>query len=112
MQRFATSNLRSQVGALPDHSPSSWHVLVDCPSSVNPSSQEYVAVESTIVPVRSTSPFVGLARFPQSTATVKEMMKSLQCVGMLASSWAYNMADFFRFHRMLVYLIQVLPITD
>ena len=79
---------------------------------MNPLLQEYVAVEPTMVPVRSTLPFVGLARFPQSTATVKEMMKSLQCVGMLASSWAYNMADFFRFHRMLVYLIQVLPITD
>ena len=52
---------------------------------MKPSLQEYVAVEPTMVPVRSTRPFLGLARFLQSTATVEETMKSLQYVGTLDS---------------------------
>ena len=41
-----------------------------------------------MVPVKSTFPFVGLARFLQSTATVEETMRSLQYVGTLVISHA------------------------
>ena len=76
---YLTENVRSQVGALPDHC-IVWHVLVDCPSSLNPILQEYVAVEPKVVPVRSTLPFAGLARGPQSKATVQKTQTSLAAV--------------------------------
>ena len=90
MDRFnySTVNVRSHVGALPDHWLLDWHVLVDCPCSLNPTLHEYVAVEPKVVPAKSTFPFVGLSRFRQSTAAVEETMKSLQNIGTLVSSHA------------------------
>ena len=76
------SHLRTQLGAVPDHCPVASHCLILFPCSrMNPALQEYVAMDPKMVPVRSTRPFVGLARLPQSIAVVQETMRSLQYIG-------------------------------
>ena len=59
----------TQTGAVPDHFLSPPHSLILSPfARTNPGKHEYVAVESTTTPVRSTLPFVGESKFPHFTA--------------------------------------------
>ena len=52
-----------QVGACPDHFPLFRHVrTLNFPNRMNPGLQLYVAVEPTLVPVRTTFPFSGPSR--------------------------------------------------
>jgi len=66
------SNLSlSQVGTLPFHCPSAWHVLSAGPFSVDPVSHEYLAASPKEVPALvSTRPLMGSPSWPQETPAV------------------------------------------
>lgn len=51
--------IKVQVGSLPDHSPLAPQMRVLLPIKEKPSSQEYVATSSTLLPGNITAPFSG-----------------------------------------------------
>ena len=62
----------SQVGTLPFHRSSAWHVLSAGPFKVYPASHEYVATSLKEVPALvSTRPLLGVPGAPQETPTGK-----------------------------------------
>ena len=70
--KFSTSStLPVHTGACPDHSPLAIHSLEVSPTSCNPSPQEYRATDRNEVDCKSTNPFNGLDKGPQSIAIQK-----------------------------------------
>ena len=75
------NNLHTQFGAVPDHRPLAPHSLILSPfARMNPFLHLYVAVEPTVVPVRSTLPFLGESKFPHLAATRKGGFSSLEFI--------------------------------
>ena len=75
------SNLQTQLGAVPDHCPLAPHSLVLFPfARMNPFLHLYVAVEPTVVPVRSTLPFLGESKFPHLAAASKRAFSNLEFI--------------------------------
>lgn len=64
-----------QMGGMPNHLPLLRQALVSRPLRLNPSSQLYVAVESTSLLGTSTSPLIGAMRTGQRMAAVKNEEK-------------------------------------
>ena len=67
----------SQVGTLPFHCPSAWHVLSAGPFSVYPVSHEYLATSPKEVPALVfTRPLVGLSSWPQESPADKSEFRA------------------------------------
>ena len=72
-QLMTRSNLPSQIGSFPDHTPFCWQVLMSVPTWMRPSMQVYTATELKVVVVKLMVPLSGAVRLPQSaTAGINE----------------------------------------